>query len=51
MATVAASVSAGRAVLPVLLPDHQVDLAVAVFVATGVSGSQTAGPVLEAFLR
>jgi cell division protein FtsI/penicillin-binding protein 2 len=27
------------------------DLAVAVFVATGVSGSQTAGPVLEAFLR
>lgn len=120
MATVAASVSAGRAVLPVLLPDHQVeqtppevplteaeagtlrglmravvtsgsgrflldvpgevgaktgtaehgepdasgslpthawmiatrgDLAVAVFVETGVSGSQTAGPVLEAFLR
>jgi cell division protein FtsI/penicillin-binding protein 2 len=120
MATVAASVSAGRAVLPVLLPEHQVeqtapdkplsgaeaatlrglmravvttgsgrflldvpgevgaktgtaeygepdasgtlpthawmiatrgDLAVAVFVATGVSGSQTAGPVLEAFLR
>lgn len=120
MATVAASVSAGRAVLPVLLPDHQVeqvaperpltgteagilqgllravvttgsgrflqdvpgeigaktgtaeygepdasgalpthawmiatrgDLAVAVFVGTGVSGSQTAGPVLEAFLR
>ena len=27
------------------------DLAVAVFVQTGVSGSQTAGPVLEAFLR
>jgi cell division protein FtsI/penicillin-binding protein 2 len=26
------------------------DLAVAVFVETGVSGSQTAGPVLEAFL-
>ncbi len=120
MATVAASVQAGRAVLPVLLPDHQVeqvqpeapvteaeattlrgllrgvvdtgsgrfladvpgvtgaktgtaeygepdaggelathawmiatrgDLAVAVFVGTGVSGSQTAGPVLEAFLR
>ena len=120
MATVAASVSAGRAVLPVLLPEHQVeqtppqtpltdveartlrglmravvtsgsgrflldvpgeigaktgtaeygepdasgalpthawmiatrgDLAVAVFVQTGVSGSQTAGPVLEAFLR
>ena len=120
MATVAASVRAGRAVLPVLLPDHRVeqvpprapltgpesgtlrglmravvttgsgrflqdvpgeigaktgtaeygapdasgslpthawmiatrgDLAVAVFVATGVSGSQTAGPVLEAFLR
>ncbi len=120
MATVAASVSAGRAVLPVLLPDHGVDqvppevpltaaeaatlrglmravvttgsgrflldvpgqvgaktgtaeygepgasgklpthtwmiatrgdLAVAVFVETGVSGSQTAGPVLEAFLR
>jgi cell division protein FtsI/penicillin-binding protein 2 len=120
MATVAASVSAGRAVLPVLLPEHQVeqtpperpltggeaatlrglmravvtdgsgrflldvpgevgaktgtaeygdpdaagnlpthawmiatrgDLAVAVFVETGVSGSQTAGPVLEAFLR
>ncbi len=120
MATVAASVSAGRAVLPVLLPEHQVeqtpptrplsegeaatlrafmravvttgsgrflldvpgdvgaktgtaeygepdasgslpthawmiatrgDLAVAVFVATGESGSQTAGPVLEAFLR
>ena len=120
MATVAASVAAGRAVLPTLLPDHQVeqtaisapltggeaatlrslmrgvvttgsgrflldvpgvdgaktgtaeygepdasgalpthawmiavrgDLAVAVFVGTGVSGSQTAGPVLEAFLR
>jgi cell division protein FtsI/penicillin-binding protein 2 len=120
MATVAASVRAGRAVLPVLLPDHRVeqvppqtpltgpesgalrglmravvttgsgrflqdlpgevgaktgtaehgqpdasgslpthawmiatrgDLAVAVFVETGVSGSQTAGPVLEAFLR
>ncbi|HEV2796510.1 MAG TPA: penicillin-binding transpeptidase domain-containing protein [Nocardioides sp.] len=120
MATVAASVSAGRTVLPVLLPEHQVeqatieqpleagearalqglmravvtsgsgrflldvpggtgaktgtaehgepdasgalpthawmiatrgDLAVAVFVETGVSGSQTAGPVLEAFLR
>lgn len=120
MATVAASVTAGRAVLPVLLPEHQVDqtapevplteseagtlrglmrgvvttgsgrflldvpgeigaktgtaeygqpdasgslathawmiatrgdLAVAVFVETGVSGSQTAGPVLEAFLR
>jgi cell division protein FtsI/penicillin-binding protein 2 len=120
MATVAASVSAGRTVLPVLLPQHEVrqvppevpltgaeattlrglmravvttgsgrflqdvpgevgaktgtaehgtpdasgslpthawmiatrgDLAVAVFVATGVSGSQTAGPVLEAFLR
>lgn len=120
MATVAASVSAGRAVLPVLLPGHEVDqvpperpltpseagtlrgfmravvttgpgrfladvpgevgaktgtaehgepdaagelpthawmiatrgdLAVAVFVATGQSGSQTAGPVLEAFLR
>jgi cell division protein FtsI/penicillin-binding protein 2 len=120
MATVAASVRAGRAVLPVLLPDHQVeqvppqapltgpesgtlrglmravvttgsgrflqgipgevgaktgtaeygqpdasgslpthawmiatrgDLAVAVFVETGVSGSQTAGPALEAFLR
>ena len=120
MATVAASVSAGRTVLPVLLPDHEVqqtqpevpltpaeagtlrglmravvttgsgrflldvpgeigaktgtaeygepdasgslpthawmiatrgDLAVAVFVGTGVSGSQTAGPVLEAFLR
>jgi cell division protein FtsI/penicillin-binding protein 2 len=120
MATVAASVSAGRAVLPVLLRDHRVeqtppevplttgeagalrglmravvttgsgrflldvpgevgaktgtaehgapdaagdlpthawmiatrgDLAVAVFVETGVSGSQTAGPVLEAFLR
>jgi hypothetical protein len=29
----------------------EVDLAVAVFVETGVSGSQTAGPVLEAFLR
>ena len=120
MATVAASVSAGHTVLPVLLPEHQVtqtppevpltaqesgtllglmravvttgsgrflldvpgeigaktgtaehgepdaagnlpthawmiatrgDLAVAVFVETGVSGSQTAGPVLEAFLR
>jgi cell division protein FtsI/penicillin-binding protein 2 len=120
MATVAASVAAGRTVLPVLLPEHQVqqtqpdvpltpqeagtlrglmrgvvttgsgrflldvpgeiaaktgtaeygepdasgnlpthawmiatrgDLAVAVFVETGVSGSQTAGPVLEAFLR
>ncbi len=120
MATVAASVSAGRAVLPVLLPGTEVDqvppetpltqeeartlrslvrgvvdtgsgrflldvpgvtgaktgtaefgepdgagnlpthawmiatrgdLAVAVFVETGVSGSQTAGPVLEAFLR
>ncbi|GAB3031963.1 cell division protein FtsI [Nocardioides flavus (ex Wang et al. 2016)] len=120
MATVAASVAAGRAVLPVLLPAHEVeqvapevpltgeeagmlrglmravvttgsgrflqdvpgeigaktgtaeygtpdasgslpthawmiatrgDLAVAVFVGTGVSGSQTAGPVLEAFLR
>lgn len=120
MATVAASVAGGRAVLPVLLPDHAVqqvlperpltgreagtlrglmravvttgsgrflqdvpgevgaktgtaeygepdasgdlpthawmiatrgDLAVAVFVATGVSGSQTAGPVLESFLR
>ncbi|CAB4964062.1 unannotated protein [freshwater metagenome] len=120
MATVAASVAAGRTVLPVLLPDHEVqqvapevpltgreagtlrglmravvttgsgrflldvpgeigaktgtaeygepnaagdlpthawmiatrgDLAVAVFVETGVSGSQTAGPVLEAFLR
>ncbi|PKH37365.1 Cell division protein FtsI/penicillin-binding protein 2 [Nocardioides alpinus] len=120
MATVAASVRAGRTVLPVLLPDHEVtqtppdapltdgeagtlrslmrgvvttgsgrflldvpgqvgaktgtaeygepdasgalpthawmiatrdDLAVAVFVGTGVSGSQTAGPVLEAFLR
>lgn len=120
MATVAASVSAGRTVLPMLLPEHQVDqtppavpltegeaatlrglmrgvvttgsgrflldlpgeigaktgtaeygrpdrsgslathawmiatrgdLAVAVFVETGVSGSQTAGPVLEAFLR
>ena len=120
MAAVAASVAAGRTVLPVLLPDHEVeqatierplgagearalqglmravvtsgsgrflldvpgvtgaktgtaeygepdaagslpthawmiatrgDLAVAVFVETGVSGSQTAGPVLEAFLR
>lgn len=120
MATVAASVAAGRTVLPVLLPGHAVeqvapevpltpqeagtlrglmravvttgsgrflldvpgevgaktgtaeygepggsgalpthawmiatrgDLAVAVFVETGVSGSQTAGPVLEAFLR
>lgn len=120
MATVAASVAAGRTVLPVLLPDHEVqqvapevpltgreagtlrglmravvttgsgrflldvpgeigaktgtaeygepnaagdlpthawmiatrgDLAVAVFVETGVSGSQTAGPLLEAFLR
>lgn len=120
MATVAASVAAGRAVLPVLLPEHAVqqvapevpltpqeagtlrglmravvttgsgrflldvpgeigaktgtaeygepdasgalpthawmiatrgDLAVAVFVETGASGSQTAGPVLEAFLR
>ncbi|WP_439936888.1 penicillin-binding transpeptidase domain-containing protein [Nocardia sp. N13] len=120
MATVAASVAAGRTVLPVLLPEHQVtqtppdvpltaqesgtllglmravvttgsgrflldvpgevgaktgtaeygepdasgnlpthtwmiatrgDLAVAVFVETGVSGSQTAGPLLEAFLR
>lgn len=120
MATVAASVQAGRAVLPVLLPDHAVsqtpperpltpaeagrlrglmravvtegsgrflldvpgevgaktgtaeygepdasgalpthtwmiatrgDLAVAVFVETGESGSQTAGPLLEAFLR
>lgn len=120
MAAVAASVSAGRTVLPVLLPEHAVeqtaieqpltpgegatlrglmrgvvttgsgrfllgvpgevgaktgtaeygepdpagdlpthawmiatrgDLAVAVFVETGVSGSQTAGPVLEAFLR
>jgi cell division protein FtsI/penicillin-binding protein 2 len=120
MATVAASVAAGRTVLPVLLPEHEVqqvapevpltgreagtlrglmravvttgsgrflldvpgeigaktgtaeygepnaagdlpthawmiatrgDLAVAVFVETGVSGSQTAGPVLEAFLR
>jgi cell division protein FtsI/penicillin-binding protein 2 len=119
MATVAASVSAGRAVLPVLLPDHRVaqtpvarpleapesealrsmmravvtrgsatfladlpgeigaktgtaeygdpaadgslkthawmiairdDLAVAVFVGTGDSGSQTAGPILERFL-
>ncbi len=120
MATVAASVSSGRAVLPVLVPGHEVtqapvtaplrgsetrtlrrlmravvttgsgrflldvpgeigaktgtaeygepdaagnlathawmiatrgDLAVAVFVGTGVSGSRTAGPVLEAFLR
>ncbi|CAM3551866.1 penicillin-binding transpeptidase domain-containing protein [Nocardioides zeicaulis] len=120
MATVAASVQAGRAVLPVLLPDHAVtqtppdrpltpaessdlrglmravvtegsgqflldvpgevgaktgtaeygepdasgalpthtwmiatrgDLAVAVFVENGQSGSQTAGPLLEAFLR
>ncbi len=120
MAAVAASVSAGRTVLPALLPEHAVeqaaidqpltegegatlrglmrgvvttgsgrfllgvpgevgaktgtaeygepdaagelpthawmiatrgDLAVAVFVETGVSGSQTAGPVLEAFLR
>ncbi|WP_242497342.1 penicillin-binding transpeptidase domain-containing protein [Nocardioides oleivorans] len=120
MATVAASVAAGRTVLPTLLPEHRVeqvqpevpltageatqlrglvravvdsgsgrflldvpgvtgaktgtaeygepdaagdlpthawmiairgDLAVAVFVETGVSGSQTAGPVLEAFLR
>jgi cell division protein FtsI/penicillin-binding protein 2 len=120
MATVAASVAAGRAVLPVLLPGHEVqqvapevpltpqeagtlrglmravvttgsgrflldvpgevgaktgtaeygepdasgalpthawmiatrgDLAVAVFVETGESGSRTAGPVLEAFLR
>ncbi len=120
MATVASSVVEGRTVLPVLLPDHEVqqvapqvpltgreagtlrglmravvttgsgrflldvpgeigaktgtaeygepgaagdlpthawmiatrgDLAVAVFVETGVSGSQTAGPVLEAFLR
>ncbi len=120
MAAVAASVSAGRAVLPVLLPEHRVeqapiaapltdpeartlrrlmravvtagsgrflldvpgevgaktgtaeygepnaagalathawmiatrgDLAVAVFVETGESGSRTAGPVLEAFLR
>jgi cell division protein FtsI/penicillin-binding protein 2 len=119
MATVAASVTAGRAVLPVLLPDHQVaqkpvarplqtpeaealrsmmravvtrgsatfladrlgdigaktgtaeygepaadgslkthtwmiatreDLAVAVFVETGESGSRTAGPILEDFL-
>ncbi|MCW2783615.1 MAG: penicillin-binding protein transpeptidase [Marmoricola sp.] len=39
------------------LPTHawmigaQGDLAVAVFVATGASGSHTAGPVLEAFLR
>lgn len=120
MATVAASVAAGRTVLPVLLPELEVqqtepdvpltpqeagtlrglmravvttgsgrflldvpgeigaktgtaeygepdasgslpthtwmiatrgDLAVAVFVETGVSGSQTAGPVLETFLR
>ena len=29
----------------------QGDLAVAVFVETGQSGSRTAGPVLEAFLR
>jgi cell division protein FtsI/penicillin-binding protein 2 len=29
----------------------QGDLAVAVFVEDGVSGSQTAGPLLEAFLR
>jgi hypothetical protein len=29
----------------------QGDLAVAVFVDTGESGSRTAGPVLEAFLR
>ncbi len=119
MATVAASVAAGRAVLPVLLPDHDVtqtppaspltaseagslralmravvtegsgsflgglpgdvgaktgtaeygrpdssgslathtwmiatqgDLAVAVFVETGESGSRTAGPILSAFL-
>lgn len=39
------------------LPTHawmlgaQGDLAVAVFVATGQSGSRTAGPILEAFLR
>lgn len=39
------------------LPTHtwmiatQGDLAVAVFVETGVSGSQTAGPLLETFLR
>jgi cell division protein FtsI/penicillin-binding protein 2 len=39
------------------LPTHawmiaaQGDLAVAVFVATGESGSHTAGPILEAFLR
>ena len=120
MAAVAASVQAGRTVLPMLLPDHDVeqtppaaplteaesaqlraflravvtegsgsflaevpgevgaktgtaeygqpdasgnlkthtwmiatkgDLAVAVFVETGVSGSQTAGPILEDFLR
>jgi hypothetical protein len=29
----------------------QGDLAVAVFVETGVSGSHTAGPLLERFLR
>ena len=29
----------------------QGDLAVAVFVELGASGSQTAGPILEAFLR
>ena len=29
----------------------QGDLAVAVFVRDGVSGSQTAGPILESFLR
>ena len=29
----------------------QGDLAVAVFVDVGESGSQTAGPILEAFLR
>ena len=29
----------------------QGDLAVAVFVEVGASGSQTAGPILEAFLR
>jgi cell division protein FtsI/penicillin-binding protein 2 len=39
------------------LPTHtwmiaaQGDLAVAVFVATGESGSRTAGPILQAFLR
>jgi cell division protein FtsI/penicillin-binding protein 2 len=39
------------------LPTHawmiaaQGDLAVAVFVATGQSGSQTAGPILKAFLQ